>query len=259
MVKRSSFKIFLAVQNALILRELNMRFSSGRMGIFWTFFEPFIQIIFFVLIKTLLFTSSDNGFDFGIFLALNFTAFSMFKNIVSRAMNSFQANSALFIYKQVKPIDTIIARTFIEIFITGIIILVFLGIGYYFEFDMYVKNLSMVVLGFLFLILFSFSFGLFLALMNSYTDSVSKVMGFLITALMFSSAILYSISMLPSELQELLLYNPLTHFMEMIHGNYFIALDDHFVDYTYMTFWTCSFLYVGLWWYIKIEKRIVSL
>jgi len=258
MLKRNSFKIFLAVQNALILRELTMRFSSGRLGLFWTFFEPFMQIMFFVLIKTFLFASSDSGFDFGIFLALNFTAFSMFKNIVTKSMNAFQANSALFVYKQVKPIDTIIARTLIEVFITGIIILIFLFIGYYFEFDMYVKNLNMVALGFLFLILFSFSFGLFLALMNSYTDSVAKVIGFLMTALMFFSAIFYSIEMLPSEFQEILLYNPLTHFMEMIHGYYFLALDDRFVDYKYMTFWTFSFLYIGLWWYIKIEKRIIS-
>lgn len=258
MLKRNSFKIFLAVQNALILRELNMRFSSGRLGLFWTFFEPFMQIMFFVLIKLFFFASSDSGLDFAVFLALNFIAFNMFKNIVTKSMNSFQANSALFIYKQVKPLDTIIARSIIEIFITGIILLMFLAFGYYFEFDMYVKDLTMVFLGFLFLMLFSFSFALLIALMNVYTDSISKVIGFLITALMFLSAVFYSIEMLPNEFQELLLYNPLTHFIEMIHGYYFLALDDSFVDYGYMTFWTFSMLYVSLWWYIKIEKRIIS-
>lgn len=258
MVKRSSLKIFLAVQNALILRELNMRFSSGRMGLFWTFFEPFLQIMFFVVIKLILFTSSDSSFDFGVFLALNFLFFNMFKNIVMRATSAFQANKALFIYKQVKPIDTIIARMLIEIFITAIILLMFLALGFYFDFDMHIKNLVMVTVAVLFLVLFSFSFSLFIAVLNVYAESVSKVIGFLMTILMFLSAIFYSIEMLPPEFQKPLLYNPLIHFMEMIHGFYFLALDDQFVNYGYMTFWTVSLLYSGLWLYIRLEKRIIS-
>lgn len=258
MVKRSSFKIFLAVQNALFLRELSMRFSSGRMGIFWTFFEPFFQIMVFVLIKLLIFNSGDNHFDFAVFLALNFTAFNMFKNIVIKSTASFKANKALFLYKQVKPIDTIIARTMVEVFITAIIILIFLFLGFYFDFDMAIDDLSMVSFGFLWLIIFAFAFALVLAVLNVFVDSIGKLIGFFMTALMFASAVFYSIEVLPLELQTWLMYNPLSNFMEMIHGFYFYALSDEFVSYEYMLIWTLSLLLVGLWLYIKVEKRIVS-
>jgi capsular polysaccharide transport system permease protein len=258
MTKRSSLTIFLNVQNALIMRELNMRFSSGRMGLFWTFFEPFFQIIIFVFIKIVIFPRSGSSFDFAVFLALNFIAFNMFKNIVLKSVSAFHANRALFVYKQVKPIDTIIARTVIEVFITLIIIGMFLIVGYYFEFDLDSPNLPMVTSGFLFLLSFSFSFAIFIAILNIYSESVSKVISFLMTALMFASAVIYSIEMLPVELQNLLLYNPLTHFMEMIHGYYFIALDDQFVDYNYMLLWTLILLFIGLWSYLKLEKRIIS-
>ncbi len=76
---------------------------------------------------------------------------------------------------------------------------------------------------------------------------------------MFGSAIFYTIEMLPSQIQTLLLYNPLVHFMEMIHGHYFHVLDDRFVDYSYMTLWTLIVLYSGLWFYRKLEERIISL
>jgi capsular polysaccharide transport system permease protein len=258
MAKRSSFKIFLAVQNALFLRELSMRFSSGRMGMFWTFFEPFFQILIFVLIKVLIFGKTGGDFDFSVFLALNFIAFNMFKNIVSKSMGSFRANKALFIYKQVKPIDTIVARTLIELFITGCIILIFFSIGYYFNFDMEVKNFAMVAFGFFALFVFSFSYALFLAILNVFFDSTAKIIGFSMTALMFGSAIVYTLESLPLEFQDILLYNPLTHFMEIIHGFFFYALDDHFVSYSYISLWTLSLLYLALWFYIKLEKRIIS-
>jgi capsular polysaccharide transport system permease protein len=258
MVKRGSFKIFLAVHNALFLRELSMRFSSGRMGMFWTFFEPFFQILIFVMIKIMLFGSRESSFDFAVFLALNFTAFNLFKNIVIKSIASFKANKALFIYKQVKPIDTILARTTVEIFISSIIILIFLFLGFFFNFDMGVKDLSMVTFGFAYLILFAFALGLFLAVINVFVDSVSKLINFGMTALMFSSAVFYSIDILPQNLQNLLLYNPITHFMELIHGFYFYALDDHLVSYGYITIWSLSLLYMGLWLYVRLEKRIIS-
>lgn len=257
--KRGSLKIFLAVQNALFLRELSMRFSSGRMGMFWTFFEPFFQIFIFVLIKMMLFGSGDNDFDFAVFLALNFTAFNLFKNIVVKSIASFKANKALFLYKQVKPIDTIIARSLVEIFITMTIITIFLFLGFYFDFDISIKDLTMVVFGFIYLIIFSLSLGIFLAVINVFVDSVSKLINFSMTALMFSSAVFYSVDRLPLDLQNILSYNPLLHFMEIIHGFYFEALDDSFVSYQYISIWTLSLLYIGLWLYVKLENRIISL
>jgi len=259
MIKRSSFKIFLAVQNALFLRELSMRFSSGRMGMFWTFFEPFFQILIFVLIKLVLFGSGESNFDFAVFLALNFTAFNMFKNIVVKSTASFKANKALFLYKQVKPIDTIIARSMVEVFISSIIIAIFILLGLYFDFDMNVKDLTMVTLGFIFLIIFSFSLGVFMAVLNVFVDSVGKLINFFMTALMFASAVFYSIEVLPVDLQKLLMYNPVANFMEIIHGSYFYALSDKFVSYEYILVWTLSLLYIGLWLYVKLEKRIISL
>ena len=259
LIKRTSFQIFLDVQKALFFRELGMRFSAGRMGLFWTFVEPFLQVLIFVLIKVFIFGRSGDNFDFAVFIALNFIAFHMFRNIVTKSLSSFKANKPLFVYKQVTPIDTIIARTMVEVFITVIIIIFFLFIGFYFEFDMQVKNLSMVVLGFVFLLLFSFSFALFFSVLNTFMNSIGKLVNLVMRILMFISAIFYTVEILPLKLQSLILYNPLTHFMEMIHGFYFIALDDRFVSYNYILLWTLSLLYGGLWLYVKFEKRIISL
>jgi len=63
---------------------------------------------------------------------------------------------------------------------------------------------------------------------------------------------------LPPAVGHLLLYNPLVHFMEMIHGFYVIGLDDRFVDYEYMALWTIVPLSTGMWLYLKLEKRIIS-
>jgi len=236
-----------------------MRFSVSKSGLFWTFFEPFMQVFIMVIIKVVIFGKAGDNFDFAAFLALNFTAYNMFRNILSKSMGSFTANKALFVYKQVKPIDTIIARVMVEVFVTGTIIVIFVLIGMYFGFDLNVKHLPMVALGFLWLILFAFSFGLFVAVSNTFYPSIGKTINIFMIFLMFGSAVFYAVEMLPPQIQTLLLYNPLTHFMEMIHGFYFYTLDDSFVDYAYMILWTLSPLYIGLVFYRKLEERIISL
>jgi capsular polysaccharide transport system permease protein len=131
--------------------------------------------------------------------------------------------------------------------------------GLYFGFDMNVENLGMLLLSFVWLTLFAIAFGLFVAVLSAFYDSLKKVIKLILSPLMFVSAIFYSMQDMPQSLQDLLYYNPLAHFMELLHANYFLVLDDAFVDYNYMLMWTIIPLYVGLWSYSRLEKRIISL
>ncbi len=255
---RNPLRIFFAVQGALFYRELGVRISEGRTGLFWAFFEPFIQIIIFIMIKAILFSAKGN-FDYIAFLALNFLAYNLFKNIVNKSHNAFTSNKPLFLYKQVKPVDTVIARMTLEIFISSILLLIFVLIGYYFDFDLNVKDLNGVAIGFLWLILFAFALGLLNANINAFSPNFGKLVSFLMTPLLFGSAVIYTVDATPMGLKDLLLINPVTHFMELIHGSYFYALDTRYVDYGYMLFWTLGVLFLALWSYKILEERIISL
>jgi len=88
--------------------------------------------------------------------------------------------------------------------------------------------------------------------------SIGKFIGIISFTLLIFSAIFYPIISLPSAAQDILLYNPLVHFMEMIHGFWLDELDTQFVDYLYMLEWTLIPLFIGIWLYYRLEKRIIS-
>jgi capsular polysaccharide transport system permease protein len=257
-LRRDAIDIFWAVQKALFFRELGMRMSIGHLGLFWTFVEPFMYVFIFVAVKIFLLGAVGERFDYAVFLTLSFTAFLMFKRIVTQSLGAFSANRGLFNYKQVKPIDTIVARVLVEVFVSSIVLVVFIAIGYYFGYDMQVQNVVMVALGYIWLVVFGFSLGLFLAVWYVYVESVKNMVTILMQVLMFVSALFYTLDMLSPQLREALLYNPLVHFMEMLHGHYFYTLDDQYVSYTYMILWTLVPAFSGLWLYRKSEKRIIS-
>lgn len=260
MTARTPLRIFLAVEKALFLRELNMKISVGKAGLFWTFFEPFMQVTMFIFIRVQLMGRESANYDIYVFMASGFIAFNMFRQILGSSSGAFIANKGLFNYKQVKPIDAILARTLVTMFITSIIILLFLFIGFFFHYEnMEPENLLMVVFGYLWLALFSFSVGLIVAIGNTFFVSIGKLVAITSFGLMIFSAVFFPLISVPPEAQEILLYNPLVHFMEMIHGYYIYELDDGFVDYRYMALWTISSLFIGTWLYIKLEKKIISI
>lgn len=259
MIKRSSLTIFKSVVMALFLREVQTRFGTKKLGYVWAIVDPFTQIVVFSLIKAAISDNSMPGIDYPVFLAGSFLAYNFFKAVMMGSMNAFNANKALFNYKQVKPFDTIIARFLLEFLIVSVAILIFIGVGLYFEMDIAVKNFNMVLVAFLWLGVFSLGIGVLFAVLGSFYETFQKIITFISLPLFFLSGLLYTVDSLPQIARDIIVYNPILHFIEMIHGNYFKVLDTQYVDYQYMTFWTLIPLFIGLYFYTKSEKKILSL
>jgi capsular polysaccharide transport system permease protein len=228
------------------------------MGYFWAIVEPSTQIAVFAAVKLLFFGSSMPGVDFAVFLASGFLVYNLFKNILSASMSAFDANQALFIYSQVKPIHAIFARILVEFLIFIFVSLFFLCIGWYFNFDINIKNLNMILLTVLWVIIFAFSLGLLFAVIGTFYETFKKVVNLIMSPLLFLSALFYTVEQLPPAVREIILYNPVAHFMELIHGSYIEVLDTKYVDYTYIMYWTIIPLFLGLYFYINSERKIVS-
>ncbi len=249
---------FFNVIYALFLREIQTRFGTRKMGYFWAIVEPSAQIGVFIAVKLLLFTSSMPGVDFEVFLASGFLTYNLFKNIVSNSMGAFEANQALFLYAQVKPIHTICARVLVEFLIFVCVSSFFLFLGWYFNLDIVPQDLLLVLLSILWLVLFAFSLGLLFAIIGRFYETFRTIINLIFSPLMFLSAIFYSVEHLPSSAREFVLYNPLVHFIELVHGNYIYVLDTKYVDYTYISLWTIIPLFLSLYFYGKTERKIQS-
>lgn len=258
MTKRSSFAIFKSVVIALFLREVQTRFGTKKMGYFWAIFDAMLMVLVFAGLKAAISEKSMPGVEYPVFLATAFLSYFLWRNIVKKSIDAFSSNQALFAYRQVKPFDTIVTRVLLEILVSIMATLVFLFIGWYFNYDIAIKDFNMVIFAVLWLCIFGFGLGLMSAVFSYFYETFGKVMNVIMTPLLFVSAIMYTVDSLPPVLRDIILYNPLAHFMEMIHGYYFYALDTYYVDYEYMMYWTILPLFIGLFFYIRSEKRILS-
>ncbi len=257
MTKRTSFTIFTSVIIALFLREIQTRFGTKKLGYFWAVIDPMVKVIIFSLMYIAT-GASNQGIDLPVFLATSFLTYNFFSAVMNNSMSAFDANRALFNYKQVKPIDTIFSRFFIEFLVMSATIIVFICFGLYFELDLSVKNLNMVILAVVWFGIFGLSLGILFAVIGTFYETFRKIITFISMPLFLLSALMYTVESLPVFAQKLILYNPIVHFIEMIHGNYFQVLNTNYVDYEYMMYWTIIPLFLGLFFYIKAEKKIIA-
>jgi len=258
MTKRQPLTIFKSVILALFLREVQTRFGSKKMGYFWAIWDAMSMVLVFVIVRGLIRGRDMPGVDYSVFLAIAFLAFFMWRNIVNQSMDCFESNKALYSYVQVKPFDTLVARFMVQVIVTVLATVVFIGIGFYFKIDMTIQDYNMVFLSVVWLSVFGFGLGVFSAVVGLFYETFKTVMSFLMMPLMFMSAIFYSVDFIPAEYRYIVLYNPVTHFMEMLHGYYFQALDTRYVNYEYMFYWTFIPLFLGLILYRYSEKKIIS-
>ena len=139
----------------MIYRELKTRVSQVRFGVVGVFIEPLGVMAVFLLIFSVI-RSSRGPLDLWLFLGTGIVFFTLFNDIAIRSSNGMIANEALFFYKPVKPIDTVIARTIVE---SGLYLIVFLVIiigTFLFKQKAQLDDISLILSAYLALVLVSF-------------------------------------------------------------------------------------------------------
>ena len=215
---RSSFQIQKSVIFALMLREARARFGDRRMGAVWTLIEPVCHLLIFTVLFSLIRGRTVADVEYPVFVLVGMAPFLLYRNTALRLMDSLRENRSLFGYKQIKPLDTYVARMLVETCISATVyaILVF-GFAWY-GFDMSVTNPLMWVATLTLGVLFAFGLGMVLALITHALPSLKMVIRMAFFPLYFISGVLVPASYLPQAMMPLLLLNPFLHLVELIRA-----------------------------------------
>ncbi len=249
-MKRTPWEIQSQVVIALLLRELKTRFGANRLGAVWLFLEPAAHIVILMLMFGAIGSQSMAGIEFPIFLMTGIVPFLMFKSIALRIMDGVEGNMALFVYRHVNPMDVFLARMLLEIILyTSVFMLLVLGItwlgleiGIHRPLEFLLVIIALIVMG--------LGLGMILSVIAHAAPEAKSLIKISFMPLYFLSAIMYPTSVIPHEYREWLLWNPLLHAVELIHGAFFVnyhLLND--ISMGYITGLALVLLFTGFWLY----------
>ena len=254
---RSGLKVMGAAFHALLMRELQTRFGGYRLGYLWAPLEVMIQVVILLVLFSAVRERLVPGMDFSLFLVAGMVPFRMFQRIAIRSLGAVSANQGLLMYRSIKHIDVIIARSFLELiiyFVTFLILLISLTF-----FGIYPSLDCLQIVLFCWFTLFIFSFGVALICMviGFYGGEISKFISVIFTIIYFTSGILYPIHIVPEPYFSYLLYNPFIHNIELVRHAFAPNYPADHIDIWYFLKWMFVVNFLGLLLYKYAERDMI--
>lgn len=247
---RSAWAIQRAVLFALMTRELKTRFGGRWIGGIWFVLEPLAHVLMMVAMFGVMHQAVSPSIDYPVFLVTGLLPFFTFRSLSMRLMDGIEANRALFSYRQVKPMDTLVSRALLElalhaaIFVLALAVLAWLGYR--------VQPAAPLELAgvWALLSLFGTGLGTLLAVLGQALPPLRAMVRLAFFPLYLLSGVMFPLHALPPALVELLLWNPVLHLVEEARGQFFAAYPMlPGVNLAYPALWTlvCTVLALALY------------
>ncbi len=259
MKARSALSIQKDVIFAIFIREMISRFSTYTFGNIWLLLEPLLMMTLFIL----LFGARGAGaYGFApppVFIFSAFITFRLLWGYTMRQMVSARGGArGMLEFRQVRLFDVFLARSIIE---AGLFILVgfILAMGLvWFDYDPWPDNLLRVLGLCTILWLLATSFGMLACMIGSVAREVEKLISMMTMPLLFVSAVIFPMSIVPKKFWPYLTWNPLMHAMELIREAWFDRYDSPVADFPYLVSWMLILMALAMATYRLTWRRVVA-
>jgi capsular polysaccharide transport system permease protein len=215
----AGWRIQRRVISALMIRELITRFGRDNIGFLWLMLEPLLFAGLVAIVWRSLHGPEMHGVSITAFVATGYIPLTLFRHAVGRSVKVFSVNGSLLYHRQIKILDFIFVRFFIEVigammaFVFIAVILIAIN-----EFPV-PANIGALIGGWFLYCAFVFSLCLVLAPLSEKSDVLEKLMPVTIYLSIPFNGTFTMVSWLTPELQEYMLLSPFMSPMELIrHG-----------------------------------------
>lgn len=259
-MSRSGLRIVGSVLHALVLREAVARLFSRRGAAAWLLLEPLAGIGFLLLVYALMQARHVGGMNTLMWLASGLLSFYLFRRTALQGTAGIGANRALYTYRQVHPVDTVITRCGLEGLIqlvVGAVVMAGLGLS---GVPLAVHDPLQVMLALTGLWLLGLGWGLCASVAVELMPGLGQVLGLVMLPLTLASAVAFPLATLPPPWSGWLMLNPVAHGIEGVRAG-ISPFYHHAADLSLAHLQICALALVclGLALQVGFRHRLVSL
>ena len=217
---RTALEVTLSVWRALFLREMLARLSTSRSAPIWLFLEPVFHVAYMLFLYTVIRMRVIGGIDTTLWLLAGILPFILFRRVAVQGANAVGANFALFTYRQVKPVDTVLVRSAVELLIMLLVglILVF-GVVMLGHDAIPDDPLSIIISGFGIWLL-ALGWVLTTSVLRELIPESGNIFNMIMMPLYLMSGAIFPIANIPYPYRDWLMLNPLVHGLESIRQGF---------------------------------------
>lgn len=232
---------FVRVVFALMMREIKTRYAKSRLGYANAFVSPLLQKAFMLAGMIALNRQPQYGTSLFLFIWTGLAAFHSFSMIASKSMSSLNIPAGINFIPTVTLFDFFLARVILE-FLTVTLVSIF-GFVCIYLFDTHQampSNLGPLFAATGLLTMFGMGVGMINAVIVHFFNSWKTLWSAFTVVLMFGSAVMRVLEFMPSQIRDLMLWNPIAHGVEYFRLAFYPTYPSYFLDVDYLA--NCSIL-----------------
>lgn len=234
------------------------RYKGSVLGIFWSFFTPLFMLGLYTFFFRFVFQAKwpdvgDTTSDYAVMLFAGLVVHAMAADMIGRSAGSIIGNANL-VTKVVFPIAvlpwiTLLSSLFHMLISMIVLVLFFLISGGTLQWTLLLLPIVLVP----FIILFM-GVGWFFAALGVYLRDIEQIMGTLITFLLFTSTVFFSLDHAPSAIKPLLLLNPITQIINDLRNILVYGFLPDFKSLGIYSLVSIVIFYSGFSFFNKVKK-----
>lgn len=259
MQRRTPWQVTRSVWHAMFMREAVSRTMANRMGWFWMIAEPVAMIVIMILVRTQIRGTNRLiiNADFIPWMVVGLLGFYVIREGLSRSQGAISSAQALFAYRQVHPVDTVLVRTYLDGMLRTIVLVIFIIGGMALELHIFPDNALLALFNWISIWLLALGIALIVSVGSKLIPETSKIINMLSLPLMILSGVIFPINNLPHAALEYLMLNPIVHALELLRLSFFEHY--HVVKGTstlYLWLWILILNGLGLLLHIRYKDRL---
>jgi capsular polysaccharide transport system permease protein len=256
---RPALKVTLAVWKALFLREALYRLLSSRSAPLWLFFEPVLHVSYLLLIYTVIRIRVIGGIDTTLWLLCGILTFVLFRRTFTQTTKAVDANTSLFTYRQVKPIDTLLVRAALEFLVLFLVGAILFSGAALFGHDVRPANPLQVMGALIGIWVFALAWGMVASVAENLVPELGNLNRMITAPLYILSGTIAPLSRFPYPYLDWLMLNPIAHALELVRQGfspyYHVAPG---TSMTYLWAWAVGLLFLGLCLQRRFALRLTT-
>ncbi|WP_299195342.1 ABC transporter permease [uncultured Amphritea sp.] len=256
---RTPWQVTRAVWHALFMREALARTTSNRMAWFWMLLEPIALVAMMVGIRSVISSGQHNigGVHFIPWLICGLFSFFLFRENMIRSIGAVSAYKGLFSYRQVKPIDPVFIRCYLEGMLKSFIFMLFIIVGLLLEIDLFPAEPLEALFVWLLLWMLGLGAGLTLSVLSDLVPEIGKIINLTSMPLILISSVMIPLNYLPHQIQRYLILNPIVHGVESLRVCFFDSYRAiNGISIVYLSIWALGLVSLGLLLHLRFAVRL---
>lgn len=207
-----------------IKRDLEQRYVGSLLGLYWSFINPIITLIIYVIVfgyfLNMRLPGSDSIWDFFLYFAAAFLPWVAFQSTLIRASNAIVENKS---YIKKVPFPSEIFPIYVTLAES---VNLLIGILIYFGFFLILKGIPGVMIlllpGILLIqIFFTLGFSFLLSAGTVYFRDIPQIVSSVFQIWFWVTPIVYVMDIVPTEVKWLFYYNPMYYLLEFYRDSLF--------------------------------------